>query len=176
MSVAANNFEIAIKDSIELLSCYDSINKNNPHSAPEVLKRASLIMILTAWETYVEDRIEEILDSKFGILKGSHLGAFVDKKLSDELKRFNNPDSLKTKKLFLDFIGIDVTDKWSWANTDTNAARTSLNMWIKKRGDAVHRSRIEQNGPHIVKRDELDKCLRFFKELVIATESALSEA
>ena len=75
----------------------------------------------------------------------------------------------------MDFVGIDVTEKWSWANVDPMVARTGLNKWIKKRGDAVHRSRIEQNGPHLAKRDELDKCVRFFKELVEATESALSE-
>ena len=64
MSSAERTFLIAIKDSIDLADCYDVINNNQPHSAPEVLKRASLIMILTAWETYVEDRVTEILNAK----------------------------------------------------------------------------------------------------------------
>ena len=175
MSVAAKNFEIAIKDSRDLLECYDSINKKNPNNAPEVLKRASLVMILTAWETYIEDRVTEIFDNRYSVLKGSHLGNFVERKLSEELKWFHNPNSQKTKKIFMEFAGIDVTENWLWANVDPNTARANLNSWIKKRGEAVHRSRIEQNGPHIVKRDELDKCLNFFNELVRATEYALVE-
>ena len=174
MSRSKRNFEVAIKDAIDLADCYDSINKKKPHSAPEVLKRASLIMTLTAWETYVEDRVMEILNSKYSVIQGSHLGNFVEKRLSDELKRFHNPDSSKTKKLFVDFVGIDVTENWSWANVDPKTARTALNKWLNKRGDAVHRSRIEKNGPHIVKREDLDKCVRFFKELVAATDLALS--
>jgi len=173
MSKAAKIFEISITDSIDLLKCYDGLNKSSPHSAPEVLKRAALIMVLTAWETYVEDRVIEILDVKYGVIKGSSLGDFVENKLAEELKRFNNPDSQKTKKLFMDFIGVDVTEKWLWANTDPKSARTILNQWINKRGEAVHRSRVEQQEAHIVKRDEIDKCVRFFKELVNATESAL---
>lgn len=173
MSKAAKIFEISITDSIDLLKCYDGLNKSSPHSAPEVLKRAALIMVLTAWETYVEDRVIEILDVKYGVIKGSSLGDFVEKKLAEELKVFNNPNSQKTKKLFMDFIGIDVTEKWHWANNDPQSARTILNQWINKRGEAVHRSRVEQQEAHIVKRDELDKCVRFFKELVNATEGAL---
>ncbi|GAK58688.1 hypothetical protein U27_05662 [Candidatus Vecturithrix granuli] len=173
MSIAAKNFEIAIKDSEDLLECYDSINKENPNNAPEVLKRASLILILTAWETYVEDRVTEIFDKSYGMLKGSRLGDFVECKISEELRRFNNPDSQKTKKIFMEFAGVDITEKWSWPNFDSKTVRATLDSWIKKRGEAVHRSRVEQSGPHIVKREELDKCLRFFKELVGATESAL---
>ena len=173
MSIAAKNFEIAIQDSQDLLDCYDSINKLTPHSAPEALKRAALIMVLTAWETYVEDRVSEVLDVKFGILKGSPIGDFVERKLADELKFFHNPNSQKTKKIFMDFAGVDVTIKWIWANVDSEQARAQLNSWLSKRGDAVHRARLVKNDPHIVKREELDKCLRFFKELVAATESAL---
>lgn len=175
MSLAEKNFQIAIKDSVDLADCFDSLNRDTPHSAPEVLKRASLIMMLTAWETYVEDRVTEILYTKYSVIYGSQLGNFIEKKLSDELKRFNNPNSIKTKNIFLDFVGVDVTDSWRWANVEPDAARTMLNQWLRKRGDAVHRSRTDQQEPHIVKREELDKCVRFFIELVAATELALHE-
>ena len=176
MSKALENFIIATNDVDELLACYDAINNNRPSSGPEVLKRATLIMILTAWETYVEDVATELFERKFGILKGSHVGNFMEKNFKTELKRFNTPDSLKTKHLFENFFGIDVTANWLWSNIGQEQARAQLNSWIKKRGEAVHRMDVNINGPHIVKRDELDKCLRFFNELVKQTDAVLEAA
>ena len=174
MSKALENFLVAQNDITDLIKCYDDINRgSNETPAPEVLKRATLIMILTAWETYVEDVASELFERKFGMLKGSHVGQYMEKNFLTELKRFNTPDSIKTKKLFLDFFGKDVTEHWEWPNIDQKSARTQLNEWIKKRGDAVHRMDVSISGPHIVKRDELDKCLRFFTELVVRTNDAL---
>lgn len=59
MSKAIQGFEYAIKDAEELLAHFDSINANPPPANSEVLKRAGLVMALTAWETYVEDRLVE---------------------------------------------------------------------------------------------------------------------
>ena len=62
---------------------------------------------------------------------------------------------------------------WTWANYDPERARAALNSWIGKRGDAVHRSKPINNGSpnaHLIKRDELDKVIRFIKELVKATD------
>jgi hypothetical protein len=67
-----------------------------------VLKRAGLIMALTAWETYVEDRILEAVQSRLRALNGSPVGNFVMGKLQEELRRFHNPSSEKTKRLFLE--------------------------------------------------------------------------
>ena len=176
MSTALKNFELAIKDANDLLTCYDSLNAGEQPNAPEVLKRAALIMVLTAWETYVEDLACEMLNSRFGILKGSHVGKFIQDQLTVRLKIFHNPDSQKTKKLFEEFFGIDVTEKWIWNNYAPNQVRTELNKWIKRRGEAVHRAQIDITKPHIVKRNDLEKCLRFFSDLVQSTDNALSEA
>lgn len=174
MSVSLQNFKFAISDAEELMSCYDSKNQSESESAPEVLKRATLIMTLTAWETYVEDIAEELFKSKFGALIGSHVGNYMEEQFSIKLKTFHNPDSLKTKKIFLEFFGVDVTEKWVWNNYQhPDQVRSALNKWIKKRGEAVHRAKTDLTKPHIVKRDELEKCLRFFSELATATDKAL---
>ncbi len=72
MSKALESFNLAITDAEELLNCYDQINQNNAqdYQPPEALKRASLILVLTAWETYVEDIATELFELKFGVLKG----------------------------------------------------------------------------------------------------------
>lgn len=177
MSEAKANFEYAISDAEQLLECYDQLNgcKSNTQP-PEVLKRATLIMTLTAWETYVEDIAKELVDAKYGVVKGSQLGSIVENRLEEHLKYFNNPGSKKTKILFSEFFGIDVTEAWVWCNYQTaDEARSQLNTWLKKRGEAVHRAQIDRTEAHIVKREELDKCIRFFRELVTATDTRLAE-
>jgi len=176
MSESLQNFKFAINDAKELVSCYDAMNKSSCDAAPDVLKRATLILALTAWETYVEDRATELFNVKFGALKGCHVGNFMDEQFSLRLKTFNNPDSVKTKKIFLEFFGIDVTEKWIWNNYQhPDQVRSTLNKWIKRRGEAVHRAQVDSTKPHIAKRDELEKCLRFFSELAVATDKALAD-
>jgi len=176
MSHAKVSFEHGIRDAEELLAHFDAINANPPPPNAEVLKRAGLVMALTAWETYVEDRVTEAMNKRLAAVAGSYVGEFIQKKLQQELKQFHNPTSDKTKRLFLDYLGIDVTQGWNWANNDPEKAKKSLNEWISKRGDAVHRSKPINNGSpaaHLIKRDELEKVIRFIKELVKATDSYL---
>lgn len=177
MSRAAANFESAIGDASILLSYFDGNHKQSPENA-EVLKRAGLVMALTAWETYVEDRAREAVQSRLKILNGSPVGKFVSVKLEEELKRFHNPGAEKTRRLFLDYLQIDVAEGWTWQHMDSVLARKTLDELISKRGDAVHRAKAANGGPpapHLVKRDDLEKAIRFLKSLVVATDKALDE-
>ncbi|MDH0449864.1 HEPN domain-containing protein [Shewanella sp. GD04112] len=173
MSVALNTFKRAIGDARVLIECYDNLNAGQGKAAPEALKRAALIMTMTAWETYVEDVATELFNNKFGALKGCQIGNFMEQQFSTRLKMFHNPDSAKTKQIFEEFFGVDVTEHWKWPNYIPKQARENLNTWLKKRGDAVHRAQVEIGAPQIIKRDEVDKCIRFITELVTATDKAL---
>ncbi|MBO8086100.1 hypothetical protein L0E83_10035 [Marichromatium gracile] len=178
MSEAKISFEYGIKDAEDLLAHFDSANTNPPPDNAEVLKRASLVMALTAWETYVEDRVSEALAKKLSIVSGSYAGNFIENRLKQDLKQFHNPNSDKTRKIFLDYLDVDVTQGWTWANTDPARAKKLLNQWISKRGDAVHRSKAISNGPplpHLIKREDLAKAIRFIKDLVNATETYLEK-
>ena len=68
MSRAYQSFEYGIKDAEELLAHFDAINANPPPANAEVLKRAGLVMALTAWETYVEDRLLGILCTNAAVM------------------------------------------------------------------------------------------------------------
>lgn len=178
MSKAIQGFEYAIKDAEELLAHFDSINANPPPTNSEVLKRAGLVMALTAWETYVEDRLVEEMHKKLTVVQGSYLGDFILKKLHADLKTFHNPSSDKTKRIFQDYLGFDVTEGWRWSNYEPDKARTTLNQWIKKRGDAAHRSKPINSGipsAHLIKRDELEKVIRFIKDLVKVTDNYIND-
>ena len=158
MSKAKASFDRSIKDAEDLLAHFDSCPRP-PRENTEVLKRAGLVMALTAWETYVEDRVREEVSSRLRVVEGSYVGKFVLDRLDQELRRFHNPTSEKTKKLFEEFLEIDVTLTWDWQHYDCAKVRKTLNEFIAKRGDAVHRSKPipaagSQPPPHLVKREE----------------------
>ena len=175
MSRASISFSASIEDATTLLNHFDVLHKQNAETA-EVLKRAGLVMALTAWETYVEDRAQEAVSARLKAVCGSPIGDFVITKLAEELKRFHNPTSEKTKKLFLDYLQVDVCASWKWLNYEPATAKKTLDDLILRRGDVVHRSKSVKAGapsPHLVKRDDLEKAIRFLKGLVDATDSAL---
>lgn len=164
MSRARTTFDGAIEDANALLQQFDAVHKDNQNTG-EVLKRAGLVMALTAWETYVEDRIIEAVKARLKAVNGSPLGKFVSGKLAEELRRFHNPTTEKTRRLFLDYLEVDVSAGWKWQNQDPASARKTLDDLIAKRGDAVHRSRPVIAGappaPHLLKRYDLEKAIRF---------------
>jgi hypothetical protein len=179
MSRAASTFSEAIKDAEILLAQFDAINSKPPPPHAEVLKRAGLIMAITAWETYVEDRAAEALEERLKSVDGSSFGDLVRKKFQEDLKKLNNPNSTKTCNLFTDYLGLDAAMYWTWTNMDVKTVKQRLDNLLAKRGDAVHRSRAAaaspQNG-HLVKREELDKGIKFLKTLVEKTEKAFHAA
>jgi hypothetical protein len=101
----------------------------------------------------------------------------VSSKLGEELRWFHNPTAEKTRKLFLDYLEVDVTAGWKWLHHDPASARKTLDDLLGKRGDAVHRSRPMIPGtppaPHLLKRDDLEKAIRFLRGLVEATDRAI---
>jgi hypothetical protein len=178
MSKAREMFEISIRDAEDLLAHFDSQTKPPPKNA-EVLKRAGLVMALTAWETFVEDLVYQQVSRNPQVVQGSHTGKFMQARLEEELKRFNNPASDKTRKIFLDYVGVDVTKHWKWPGYEIGAAKKKLDDLLGIRGDIVHRSKEPDAGgptkPHPVKREDLAKAIRFLKSLVEVTDMALSE-
>ena len=178
MSEASDTFAQSIQDAENLLGHFNSLNTKPPPPEIEVLKRAGLVMAMTAWETYVEDRLQEAVSERLASLTDGDVARFMQKKLDEEIKRLHNPGSQKTIELFRDYAGVDLTAAWCWNNYDSRAARTKLNALIKLRGDVVHRSRKVISGPpepHPVTKSTLEKAISFLKSLVGATEKALLE-
>jgi hypothetical protein len=177
MSKASTTFDTSIEDATILLQLFDEVHKTSPERA-EVLKRAGLVMVLTAWETYVEDRLSEAVQIRLSAVTGSSIGHFVSRKLAEELKRLHTPSPEKVKQLFMDFLEVDVTARWKWDNYSVVEAKKALSQLIAKRGEAVHRSKPAKAGapvPDLVKREDLEKAIRFLRGLVAATEKALAE-
>lgn len=174
-SRAKTTFDHSIKDAEQLLEHCESLGHPLPQNA-EVFKRAGLVMALTAWETYVEDRVREAVVERFGRDEGQP-AQFMRAKLEDELKRFHNPNSEKTGNLFRDYVGLDVTERWKLQHCSAAEAQKKLDELMKKRGDAVHRAKVVSLGAptaHLVRKEDLEKAIRFLKELVVVTDRALT--
>ncbi len=163
-------FDTAIADAERLLELFDKLpqaeRKDN-----EVLKRAALVMTLTAWETFIESWLRALVNQKLGSLHNSFAGNYINKKFTEAINRLHNPDSSKVRQLSLEFLEFDVTTKWRFNNYDPETACAKLNKYLSLRGEVVHqgRSSDDPKHPHLVKRDELDKAIRFFRELVKVT-------
>lgn len=177
MSTAYEVFAQSIQDAVNLLGHFNKLNTKPPPPEIEVLKRAGLIMAMTAWETYVEDRVTEAATERLRGLVDSSIATFMHSKLADEIKRLHNPTSEKTIQLFRDYANVDLTNKWVWNNyDDAKIVRDRLNQYMKLRGDVVHRSRTIAPGPpqaHPVTKEDLEKVIRFLQGLVASTEAAL---
>lgn len=177
MSRARETFAQSILDAERLLDHFNNLNTQPPPPEAEVLKRAGLIMAMTAWETYVEDRVSEAASSRLATISDGSISAFIQTKLTEEIKRLHNPTADKTSQLFRDYANVDVVAEWKWANYDSTRARETLNALMRLRGDVVHRSRAIDNGPskpHPVTKEDLRKAIRFLRDLVDATERALA--
>ena len=174
-SQAEQTFAEAIKDAENLLAHFKTLNTLPPPPETEVLKRAGLVMAMTAWETYVEDRVQEAASHRLSGLTDTSLGSFVKSRLEEEIKRLHNPTAEKTLQLFQDYAGVDLLPHWKWNHVDAPTAKQKLNGYLKLRGDVVHRSRVSVKGPpqpHPVTKEDLQKAINFLKELVKATERA----
>ncbi len=108
MSISSEVFSQSIQDAENLLMHFNKLNTMPPPPENEVLKRAGLIMAMTAWETYVEDRLLEASSERLRGLSNSSIVEFIESKLDDEIKRLHNPTSDKTIMLFRDYAGIDL--------------------------------------------------------------------
>ena len=173
-----DTFAESIKDAENLLAHFEALNSHPPPEELEVLKRAGLIMAMTAWETYVEDRVYELTSERLVKVTDQTAARFVRNRLDEELKRLHNPDSQKTISLFHDYAGVDLQDRWCWNNFDAHAVKRRLDSYLKLRGDVVHRSRAalpECSKAHPVKKEDLVKAISFLKNLVDATELAIEK-
>ena len=77
MSKANTTFAQSILDAENLLKHFNDLNSKPPLPELEVLKRAGLIMAMTAWETYVEDRLQEAAEKRLCALADSSIAAFM---------------------------------------------------------------------------------------------------
>jgi len=98
MSQARTMFDSSIQYAEMLLAHFDENNTHPPPDDTEVLKRAGLVMALTAWKKYVEDLVEEVVAARLSKSKDEQLTKLVLGRLESDLRRFHNPNNEKTRR------------------------------------------------------------------------------
>ncbi len=83
-------FDTVISDAERLLELFDKLSKPE-QQANEVLKRAALVMTLTAWETFIKSWLRAQMCQKLAALTGSYTGDFIQKKFLDVIILLHNP-------------------------------------------------------------------------------------
>lgn len=168
-SKAWENFQKSVEDSKQLIKICEEY-KTDQNGTQNILKRSCIILLMTAWETYIEDVCLEIFNSQYKVLQGSFIGNFVKKQCEEQLKKLHNPDSRKVARLFKDFFDIDVTENWVWNNyNQSSEVRKKLDKWLEKRGEVVHRSNTEDNPS----KKDIERGIRFICELVNKTDDII---
>ena len=177
MARAKEAFDLGMADAEVLLARLNDKDAKLTQEQGEVHKRATLLLACAAWETYVEERVNESLTAKIDAVGSNDFTEFVKRKFEDELKSFNNPNAEKTRKLFRDFLTVkDVTHFWRLSGYTPEQASARLDTLLKKRGHAAHHTRSSKQGTpaaHLITKPELEKGLNFLKMLVDATEKGL---
>ena len=177
MSRAKEAFDLGMGDAEVLLARLNDKDAKLTQGQGEVHKRATLLLACAAWETYVEERVNESLTAKIDTIGSDDFTEFVKRKFEEELKSFNNPSAEKTRKLFRDFLVVkDVTHFWRLSGYTPEQASKRLDTLLKKRGHAAHHTRSATQAtpaPHLMTKPELEKGLNFLKMLVEATEKGL---
>ncbi|MBU2115474.1 MAG: hypothetical protein KKE94_17065 [Gammaproteobacteria bacterium] len=166
-------FETGMQDVAKLIQLFDNLESNEHRQQYEVLKRAALVMTTAAWETYIETFAVEQVEAKLANSEDEFTNGYIRRRLDHEISRLHNPTSEKVKKLFVEFLGVDITESWRWNNYNPKDARERLDKWLKMRGDAVHQvcQSFDPKNAHLIKRDDLDKAVRFFRDLVKVNQS-----
>ncbi len=173
MSYALDSFELSIKDAEYLYAL--SISGVETEQS-DILKRSALVMAMTSWETYVEDRVQEAIREKTAFLKGSFIETFMLKSLGVQINQLNNPNASKTKQLFDQYLSVDIQKGWVFDGLQPKNVAETLNALLAKRGHAVHRARSSGNQTaHLVTKSEAEKAISFIKKLVSHSDRYLEK-
>ncbi len=172
---AYENFQEAVENSkvlIKLCGEYKNEGGKACEKTQGVLKRSSIILLMTAWETYVEDVCQEIFNSQYKVIQGSKVGNYIRKQFEDYINRLHNPTASKVAQLFNEFFGFNVTNEWRWDNyNDPDDVRCKLNKLLEKRGEIAHRS----NPENLLSKLDIEKSIRFICKLVDKTDEIIQK-
>jgi len=205
MRGATGNFQFAFGDVVYLMKMHDKGTQRKvgrPDIAFEVYKRASIILLVTAWESYIEDTIRHVaaqrirdasspsaMPKAFNACAQAWLGDspkptelqewtgdgwrdVLSKRLAKEVSSLNTPNSENIKHLTVRYLGFDLTEKWCWPSTSSKMATTKLDKLIELRGKLVHRGK-DVFSSSPVKRADVEEGMELVKRLVKHTDLAL---
>jgi len=209
VTITHANFEFAIADVREILRQYDSRTDHRSGRASrqsEVLKRAAVILSVTAWESFIEDSLRDRasaaintaarpmdLQSLFNSVAhdwlertpkppgladwtGDGWKTLLRNKLESDILTLNTPNSQHVRVLSKRYLGEDITTRWRWEGTTPAQAARRLDSLMRLRGDVAHHGREAFKRAAAITRKQAVQAISLVERLVESTERALGTA
>jgi len=161
----------------------------------EALHRSGVVLVVAAWEGYVENALKEAVDLiEASIGEGTtHPLALPAVKAVKQFKKlvtadvdqFHTPSPENTVCLYKRSLGIDPSDYWIWRHPrrqwDKGESMKVMNEWLKIRHSIVHGASLPENidwlkGPSGQPRlilGLLADCKKTFEHFAAKTDKAL---
>ena len=208
ISLARINFDCAIADVNRLLELHAAETKRErgrPSRHVEVLKRAGLILSVTAWESFFEDTIRGCAERRIAAaasprdvqkLFNSVAQAWLQespkppelaewtadgwkdllrRKLDADLQALNTPNTENLKALSKRYLEVDITAHWSWRRTSAMSAAIRLDKLVRLRGEVAHRVPDPFKRESVHRKQVVDTVF-LLKRLVECTERTVGTA
>ncbi|WP_147307419.1 HEPN domain-containing protein [Mesorhizobium denitrificans] len=161
----------------------------------EALHRASVVLTVAAWESYVEKILQEALNAISVSYQNTtpsapqwsiHAFEMRRAQLNSEINKFNTPNSENVRRLFNDSLGFDPWPAWQWRqgrrNWASSAVRERINNWLNIRHSIAHGFALPaqiiwlagSNGQSRLTLNLVKECRELFDFLVRETDRAFS--
>lgn len=206
VSYAASNFHFAIREVRNILElCTNDVAAAAGKGLTEigVLKRASLILAVTTWETYIEDVLRERFEHRLGHAStprslrstfnsvahrwlsktpkptelydwtGERWKRILQAAFEEEIASLNSPTSNTIRRLSKRYLDIDVTQYWKWPGVSCQKACVRLDDLIIRRGELVHRAKDFFQTATAPRKREASSAIDLVSRLVRCTNSCL---
>ncbi len=156
----------------------------------EALYRAGVVMTVAAWESYVED----VLNEAFGALDpgpGARVGermawALGSTAAQQAARKFNTPNAQNVATLFEAHLGLDTAPNWAvtvnGVSYTSEQAKSRINTWLDIRHKVAHGGALpgdvswirSPSGTPRLTLALMNDCRGFFSELARQTDAALA--
>jgi hypothetical protein len=199
-SSALNNFTSMIGHVDQLVTIHAKLQQGpGRRHEQDAIHRAGVVMIVAAWEAYVEQVLLEALevieqDAGIGPAGTSSAGvprwvphAFGLRKteLANLVKRFNTPNAKNVRDLLLEGLSFNPWRHWSWSaprrQWGEQEMRAEVDGWLDVRHSVAHGAALpvdfatimDRNGRARLTLPLLKQCKAFFAHTVAQTDAAL---
>lgn len=165
----------------------------------EAIHRAGVVMMVAAWQSYVEKLIMEgvsSLELNAGLMATTtppvpawarHAFALRRAEIAIDVKKFNTPNDTGVRDLLMRGLEFNPWPIWCWhagpRQWESKEIRDNLNNWVLIRHSVAHGFPLpasiawlkDSHGRARLTLSLLKECKRFFEHLVAQTDSAFSD-
>jgi hypothetical protein len=185
---AEAEFTSAIRDPVNLIWIHQNsqTGRGRRHRQP-TLSRAAVVLAAAAWQAYVQDTTEAILQDLAVPTghQGYALYSLVRAATQTALGRFNTPNAHNTLALFSN-VGFDPSSCWAFRIGvptrvyTTQRVSNEIDGWLQVRHSIAHGFALpasnlvtgRPSGGPSLHRADAERCIEFFERLVSVTAAA----